>query len=156
MAPLVAPSLRRPKGRGFSSLSGHIPGVWVRSQAECVQEATHRCFSFTSMFSSISLPPFLSLSKIKNPWACPQAKKNRLYRFQVYISMIYHLYIAYVPTTKSQVFLQLHIFDPLYPLLPPKTERQPPEWEKMFANNSCDRGLISKLYKELIYLNTKQ
>ena len=28
-----------------------------------------------------------------------------------------------------------------------KTKRQPSEWEKIFANEATDRGLISKIYK---------
>ena len=28
-----------------------------------------------------------------------------------------------------------------------KTRRQPSEWEKIFANESSDKGLISKIYK---------
>ena len=34
-----------------------------------------------------------------------------------------------------------------------KTKRQPTEWEKLFANNISDNGLISKIYKEFIQLN---
>ena len=30
-----------------------------------------------------------------------------------------------------------------------KMKRQPPEWDKIFANESTDKGLISKLYKQL-------
>ena len=30
-----------------------------------------------------------------------------------------------------------------------KTRRQPSEWEKIFANESTDKGLISKIEKEL-------
>ena len=30
-----------------------------------------------------------------------------------------------------------------------KTERQPSEWEKIFANEATDKGLISKMYKQL-------
>jgi len=35
-----------------------------------------------------------------------------------------------------------------------KTKRQPTEWEKIFATNLPDKGLISKTYKERIQLNT--
>ena len=31
-----------------------------------------------------------------------------------------------------------------------KTKRQPIEWEKMFASDVSDKGLVSKIYKELI------
>ena len=34
-----------------------------------------------------------------------------------------------------------------------KTKRQLMEWEKIFAINLPDKGLISKLYKQLIKLN---
>ena len=37
-----------------------------------------------------------------------------------------------------------------------KTKRQPSEWEKRFANESMDKGLISKIYKQLIQLNIKE
>ena len=36
-----------------------------------------------------------------------------------------------------------------------KTQRQPTEWEKIFANDISDKGLVSKIYKEL-KLNTKE
>ena len=31
-----------------------------------------------------------------------------------------------------------------------KVKRQPTDWEKIFANNATDKGLISKIYKQLI------
>ena len=35
-------------------------------------------------------------------------------------------------------------------------ERQPTEWEKIFANDMTGKGLISKTNKQLIQLNIKQ
>ena len=33
-----------------------------------------------------------------------------------------------------------------------KTKRQPSEWEKIFANKVTNKGLISKIHKQLIQL----
>ena len=35
-----------------------------------------------------------------------------------------------------------------------KTKRQPTEWEKIFANDISDKGLVSKIYKEVTKLHT--
>ena len=37
-----------------------------------------------------------------------------------------------------------------------KLKRQPSEWEKIIANETTDKGLISKIYKWFIQLNTRK
>ena len=37
-----------------------------------------------------------------------------------------------------------------------KMKRQPTEWEKIFANEETDKGLISKIYKKPIHLTIKK
>ena len=34
-------------------------------------------------------------------------------------------------------------------------KRQPSEWEKIIANEATDKELISKIYKQLLQLNSK-
>ena len=36
-----------------------------------------------------------------------------------------------------------------------KMKRQPSEWEKIFANEATDKGLILKIYKQLMQLYIK-
>ena len=37
-----------------------------------------------------------------------------------------------------------------------KVKRQPSEWEKIIASETTDKRLISKIYKQLIQLNTRE
>ena len=37
-----------------------------------------------------------------------------------------------------------------------KVKRQPAEWEKIIANETTDKGLTSKIYKQLIQLSTRK
>ena len=37
-----------------------------------------------------------------------------------------------------------------------KVKRQPSEWEKIIANETTDKELLSKIYKQLMQLNSRK
>ena len=37
-----------------------------------------------------------------------------------------------------------------------KVKRQPSEWEKIIANEETDKGFISKIFKQLLQLNSRK
>ena len=80
------------------------------------------------------------------------------------LSNIHHSRILYDPSTsvmeiKAQInkwdLIKLKSFCTTKETIS-KVKRQPSEWEKIIANETTDKGLISKIYKQLIQLNARK
>ena len=52
--------------------------------------------------------------------------------------------------------LCLLLFSPILKETISKVKRQPSEWEKIIANEATDKELISKIYKQLLQLNSRK
>ena len=59
------------------------------------------------------------------------------------------------PTVNKWDLIKLKIFCTAKETIS-EVKRQPSEWEKIIANETIDKGLISKIYKQLIQLNTRK
>ena len=72
---------------------------------------------------------------------------------------IFFWYIAWTRETKEKInkrdCIKLQSFCIAKEIIN-QMKRQPTEWEKMFTNDTSEKGLISKTYKEVIQLNTKK
>ena len=66
---------------------------------------------------------------------------------RLFLVLIYHWYIFF-----GEMFIQI----PCSKETINKTKGQPSEWEKTFANEATDKGLISKIYKQLNIKQTTQ
>ena len=60
--------------------------------------------------------------------------------------------------TKSKInywdLIKIRNFSTAKEIISKTFKRQPMEWEMIFANDISDKGLVSKMYKELVKLNT--
>ena len=65
----------------------------------------------------------------------------------LFVFLVQSLWLE-LPVLKSFCTAKEHINKP--------NKKQPTEWEKTFTNDISDNGLISKLYIDLIQLNTKK
>ena len=78
------------------------------------------------------------------------------------LSDINHSRILYDPPPRIlEIKAKINTWDPVNSFFTTKetinkVKRQPSEWEKIIANETTDKRLISKIYKQLIQLNTRK
>uniref|UniRef100_A0A9L0T074 Reverse transcriptase domain-containing protein n=1 Tax=Equus caballus TaxID=9796 RepID=A0A9L0T074_HORSE len=73
----------------------------------------------------------------------------------IFSSTMSHWARETIEKTNKWDYIKLKIFCTAKEIIN-KTKRQPNKWEKIFANHISDKGLITKVYKKLILLNTKK
>ena len=72
------------------------------------------------------------------------------------LNMLSRLVITFLPRSKHLLISWLQSPSPVIWETISKVKRQPSKWEKIIANETTDKGLISKIYKQLIQLNTRK
>lgn len=79
------------------------------------------------------------------------------HRKQPFLTLVKHIQKGKGNKSKNEL-LGLHQNKKLYTAKETvdKTKRQPAEWEKIFINDITDKGLVSKICKELIKINTQK
>ena len=76
----------------------------------------------------------------------------------MFVAIFYWIYLPRKGKQKKKInkwgYIKLKIFYTAKEIIK-KIKRQPTEWENIFADTP-DKGLISKIYKDLTKLNTKK
>ena len=62
-------------------------------------------------------------------------------KFEILLAILYLIKLKIFCTTKETIN---------------KVKRQPSEWEKIIANEATGKGLISKIYKQRLQLNSRK
>ena len=108
-----------------------------------------------------------SISKINSKWikdlnVRPETIKLLEKNIDKTLSDINHSRIFYgPPPTEMEIKAKINKWDLLKSFCTmketiSKVKRQPLEWEKIIANKATDRELISKIYKQLLELNSRK
>ena len=108
------------------------------------------------------LTPYTNSKWIKDLNVRPETIKLLEENIGKTLSDIYHSRILYDPpprilAIKANVWdlIKLKSFCTTKETIS-KVKRQPSEWEKIIANEATDKELVSKIYKQLLQLNTRK
>ena len=110
------------------------------------------------------LTPYTKIKWIKDLNVRPKTIKLLEENIGKTLSDINHSRILYDPPTRVMeikarinkwVLIKLKSFHTMRETIS-KVKRQPSEWEKIIANEATDKELISKIYKQLLQLNSRK